>query len=79
MPFNSQSYHRNKAKRQAREYLAAARLADDPVRRAFEVRLARASWRTYLGYLRMDECDADLKRFRKGEMTFQEFMHKWHP
>lgn len=91
MPFNAQSYYRNKAKREAREYLAAAREvkrrldaipdvpADLPRAVAFNVRMARSSWKTYLGYLRMDQCDADLKRFQRGQMTYQEFMDKWKP
>jgi hypothetical protein len=76
MPFNSQSYYRNKAKREAQEYFAAARTSIGPERQA-NVRLARSTWRTYLGYLRLDQCDADLKRFRRGEITYREFMDKW--
>lgn len=79
MPFKAQSYYRNKAKREAREYLTAARASADPARVAFNVRMARSSWRTYLGYLRMDKCDADLKRFQRGEISFAEFMGKWDP
>lgn len=89
MPFNAQSYYRNKAKRQALAYLAEARAVkhrlaigeakpmDNPQRVAFNVRMARSSWKTYLGALRMDQCDADLKRFRRGEITYQDFMDKW--
>lgn len=76
MPFNSQSYYRNKAKRRAQEHMAKARAGNSP---AFNVKLARSEWRTYLGYLRMDQCDADLKRFQRGQMTYQEFMNKWKP
>lgn len=79
MPFNSRSYHRNKERRQALEYLAKARAAFEPEPIAFNVRLARLHWKTYLGYLRMQRCDADLKRFRVGEITYQEFMGKWGP
>lgn len=77
MPFNSQSYYRNKARRQAREYLDAARKSVEPERVALNVRLARSSWRTYLGYRRMDECDADLKRRLAGKMSHADFMEKW--
>jgi hypothetical protein len=79
MPFNAQSYYRNKAKREAREYIAAARAASDPARVAFNVRLARSSWKTYLGYLRLDACDEDVKRLQRREITFGEFMSKWDP
>lgn len=77
MPFNSQSYYRNKAKRQALEYLARARMGGEPERVAFNVKLARSSWRTYLCYRRLDECDADLKKRLRGEMSHAEFMNKW--
>lgn len=77
MPFNAQSYYRNKAKREARAYLAEARMVDDPVEKARKIWWARSCWKTYLGFLRMDRCDADLKRFRRGEITYQDFMSKW--
>jgi hypothetical protein len=93
MPFNSRSYHRNKERRQAMEYLAEARTwkqqlvagtLDFPStpervteRIASRVKLARLHWKTYLGHLRMECCDADLKRFRNGEITYAEFMSKW--
>lgn len=77
MPFNSQSYYRNKAKREARKYIAAARVAGDPVRVASNVRMARSAWRTYLSYVKLDQCDADLKRRLRGDMSHADFMKKW--
>lgn len=90
MPFNSQSYYRNKAKRQALAYLAEARaikrrldagkpdFLDSFERVAFKVKMARSSWKTYLGHLRMDQCEADIERLRRGEITYQNFMDKWN-
>lgn len=89
MPFNSQSYYRNKAKRQALGYLADARgvkqrlaagtpdFLDCPAKIKASVILARSHWKTYLGYLSMDRCDADLKRLQRREITYAEFMGKW--
>lgn len=91
MPFNSQSYYRNKAKRQALDYLAEARamkwrldagkpgLLDDFIRLGRLVGLARSQWKIYRGYLNMDRCDADLKRLQRGEISHAEFMSKWDP
>jgi hypothetical protein len=93
MPFNSHSYHRNKEKRRAQEYLAEARLwkqelvagtLDFPStpervndRIASRVKLARAHWKGYLAYKSMCECDADYKRRLRGEMSHADFMAKW--
>lgn len=77
MPFNSRTYHRNKERREALAYLARARAVFEPEEIAFNVRLARLHWKTYLGHLRMAQCDADLKRFQRGEITYTEFMGKW--
>lgn len=76
MPFNSNSYYRNKYRREATAYLAAARAGDDPQR---SVRMARLSWRLYLTHLRMGQCDADLKLRMRGKMSHAEFMEKWGP
>lgn len=89
MPFNSQSYYRNKAKRQALAYLAEARaikrrlamgepdFLDSLERVQSRVRFARSQWKTYLGHLRMDQCEADIERLRRREITYAEFMSKW--
>jgi hypothetical protein len=77
MPFNSRSYYRNKERRLAMEYLAKARASFDEAPRTFNLTLARLHWKTYLGHLRMERCDADLKRFQRGEITYTEFMKKW--
>lgn len=81
MPFNSRSYHRNKAKREASKYLTQAREAKAEGRGAddvrFYVRMARSQWSIYLSNLRMDRMDADMERYRSGKMTHEEFMAKW--
>lgn len=80
VPFNSQSYYRNKARRQAMGYLADARrakLADNVEHVKSRVRLARNSWRTYLSYLKLDEMDADMEMCRSGNMAYSEFIEKW--
>lgn len=74
MPFNSTSYYRNKYRREAMEYMAAARATDDP---HHYVRLARLSWKSYLSYRKIAECDADLKRRMRGDMSHEDFMKKW--
>jgi len=95
MPFNSNSYYRNKEKRAARLYLTEARewkqrlvagTLDFPLkpewakeRIASRVKLARLHWRSYLGYLRNDHCAADLRRFKRGDITYTDFMSKWGP
>lgn len=70
MPFNSQTYHRNKARRSALAYLEEAR---DVKRRAAAgeaydweierlprlVELARNGWRIYLSYLFVARMNAD--------------------
>jgi hypothetical protein len=62
MPFNSNSYYRNKYQRQAKAYLAKARAikaAPDPIREKyfpgsnaadilFNVKMARSQWQLYL-------------------------------
>ena len=62
MPFNSNSYYRNKYRRQAKEHLAKARqikAAPDPLREKyfpgswikdveFNVKMARSRWQLYL-------------------------------
>lgn len=81
MPFNSNTYHRNKARRDALELLARARDAKAESRGADNVasyvRMARSQWRMYLSYLQMKRCDDDLAAFRRGEMTYDAFMAKW--
>jgi hypothetical protein len=77
MPFNSRTYYRNKERREAMAYLAKARASGEPEAVAFNVKLARLHWKTYLGHLRMQQCDADLKRFQRGEITYADFMGKW--
>jgi hypothetical protein len=80
MPFNSNTYHRNKARREAERYIMSARAA-----RAAKcsnmvqhyVRLARLQWRTYLSYLRMKRCDDDVAALRAGRMTYAAFMERW--
>jgi hypothetical protein len=74
VPFNSTSYYRNKYRREAMDYLAAARSGDDPQR---NVRMARLTWRSYLSYLKLGQCDADLKRRMRGQMSHKDFMEKW--
>jgi hypothetical protein len=83
MPFNSNSYYRNKYRREALSYLEQARnvkrlnpgRAQDDLRHC--VRLARSSWRSYLSYKRIGECDADLKERLYGNMSHSDFMAKW--
>lgn len=81
MPFNSNIYHRNKARREAQEYLARAREAKagagDGETVAMYARFARGSWRMYRSYLRMKQCDDDLAALRAGRITYAEFMAKW--
>ena len=83
MPFNSNSYYRNKYRREALSYLDQARnvkrlnpgRAQDDLRHC--VRLARSAWRSYLSYKAICECDADYKRYRFGDMSHSDFMAKW--
>ena len=82
MSFNSQSYYRNKAKRQAGEDLATARKAkaignENGV--IFYARSARSHWRQYLMYRKLDIMDADLKLRLSGKMSHQDFMSKYGP
>jgi hypothetical protein len=81
MPFNSNTYHRNKARREAFVHLQRARDAKREQRGADNVqhyvRLARLQWRTYLSYLRMKRCDDDLAALRAGRMTYAAFMERW--
>ena len=74
MAFNSNSYHRNKARRRALEYLEQARQSkrqiaageghawETPVERL--VWYARNEWRLYLSYLKGDRMNADLRTMR---------------
>lgn len=81
MPFNSRTYYRNKHRRDALELLARARDAKACDRGADNiasyVRFARSQWKMYLSYLSLKRCDDDLKRLRRGEMRYSEFMAKW--
>lgn len=80
MPFNSNSYHRNRYRRVALEKLALAREAKAlgaAADVAYHVRSARLDWRLYLSYLRMKQCDDDLAAVRAGRMKHAEFMAKW--
>ena len=81
MPFNSNTYHRNKAKREACAYLSQARDAKAgkraPSSIAWYVRMARSQWSIYLSYMSMKRCSDDLKAFQTGKMTYSEFMAKW--
>jgi hypothetical protein len=80
MPFNSKSYHRNKAKKGAMALLADARAAKqrgiDPTSL---VKRARLNWNVFMSYRRMDRIDHDMKKLRNREMTYAEFMQKWDP
>lgn len=88
MPFNQRSYYRNKARNSALRELAEARdikkraaageAYDWEIPRiATRVKLARLHWRTYLGYVRGDRMNEDIKRIGAGEMTHAEFQAKW--
>lgn len=81
MAFNSNTYHRNKARRAALEHLAEARDCKMMGRSAamvqHYVRLARLQWRTHLSYLRICACDDDLAALRAGRMTYAAFMERW--
>jgi hypothetical protein len=89
MAFNSRSYYRNKAKRQALELLAQARdlkqSASAGLLQSWEmadrlpsiVRRARLSWQTYLSYLRLDRMDGDIVRLKNREISHADFMAKW--
>lgn len=61
MAFNSDTYHRSKAKRQTKVYMQHARNTEGE-RRAFWVRLARCEWRIYLSCLRIERIKRDYKR-----------------
>lgn len=76
MPFNSNSYYANKNRRQALQALASARA--EPNRATYYVTLARLYWRSFLTYRSVQRCDADMKRCRRGEMTYAAFIEKWH-
>lgn len=71
MPFNSDSYYRNKWRREALERLAMAReakalggsvLPDDV---AFNVRLARSTWRLYLSQKRICEINRERRTWHR--------------
>lgn len=91
MPFNAQSYYRNKAKRKALKYLADARamkarliagepnVLDNLERVSTYAELARLHWKSYLSYAKLDECDADMKLLQAGKITYAEFMAKHAP
>lgn len=55
MPFNSETYHRNKRRQMALDYLALARASKAAGRDnvATLIRLARISWKIYLSQLRV--------------------------
>lgn len=73
MAFNSNTYHRNKARRQAMEYLAEARrvkaLGHSPTHHAT---MARCQWRMYLSYVRIVQIDADHR-----SMSATDFVEKY--
>lgn len=75
MAFNSNSYHANKNRRRALEALAAARA--EPERATHHAKLARLYWRSFLSFRSLQRCDADMKRCRRGEMTYGAFIEKW--
>jgi regulator of protease activity HflC (stomatin/prohibitin superfamily) len=82
MPFNSQSYHRNKARREALEALEKAREVKRRVAAgeaqpwhssvAHHVAIARLIWRQYLSYLRLDRMNKDF-----DEMNAADFVAKY--
>ena len=58
MPFNSETYHRNRRRKMALDYLAEARARKeegDSERVAVLVRLARINWRIYLSAVRLSQ------------------------
>jgi hypothetical protein len=84
MPFNSLSYHTNKAKRRAKEALAEARQGPPEWSsrtvaewRKVKVELARSYWASYKSNRFLQRMNADAKDMRIGRMSAADFIAKY--